>query len=108
MYEITTAGPNAQFLIEQGPYIVQLLALGTLCGWTARRLVGSSLNIRGLQVFFGLAGLHAGSWLWQSFSWHPGPMVGNFSLLASLAGAITLFACLRLFEVAVAATAKLS
>lgn len=97
-----------KFLLEHVPYLVQLLVLGSLCGWTAHRLVGSNLNIRGLQVFFGLAGLQAGSWLWQHLSWHPGVTLGDFSLIASLAGAIVLFAGLRLIELTVTATASQS
>ena len=103
MYEM---GPSAgNFLLDEGPYLAQLFLLGTLSGWTAHRLVGLNFNIHGLQVFFGLAGLYAGSWLWQWFSWHPGPMVGSFSLVASLAGAFGLFGILRLVELAVAAEA---
>lgn len=108
MYEITQATTEIRFLLEQGPGLVQVVVLGALCGWAAQRLVGSTVDIRGLKVFFGLAGLYAGSWLWQSFEWQPGPMVGSFSLFASLAGAIALFICFRIFEVAITATASSS
>ena len=103
MYEVALS--VGSFLIDQGPYLAQLLLLGSLSGWIARRLVGSNLEICGLEVFFGLAGLYMGSWLWHSLSWHPGPMVGNFSLLASFAGAIMLVGFFKLIEVAVSATA---
>jgi uncharacterized membrane protein YeaQ/YmgE (transglycosylase-associated protein family) len=103
MYEVAPLA--GKFLQDEGPYLAQQLLLGTLSGWTAHRLVGPTINVHGLQVFFGLAGLYAGSWLWQSFSWQPGPMVGEFSLAASLVGALVLFGFLRLIEVAVAAAA---
>jgi uncharacterized membrane protein YeaQ/YmgE (transglycosylase-associated protein family) len=108
MYEIAPSATDTQFLLEQAPCLTQAVVLGFLCGWVAHRLVGSSVDIHGLKVFFGLAGLYAGSWLWRSFSWQGGPMVGDFSLLASLAGAIVLFACFRLLEIAVSATASSS
>ena len=101
MYELSpTAG---RFLIGAAPHLVQFLLLGSLCGWVAHRLVGLSLNIYGLKVFFGLAGLQTGGWLWQSFRWQPGPMLGDFSLPASLVGALVLFGFLKLLEVAIEA-----
>jgi len=106
MYEVAPLA--GRFLVDEGPYLAQQLLLGTLSGWTAHRLVGLNINVYGLQVCFGLAGLYAGSWVWQSLSWQPGPMVGEFSLFASLAGAIALFGFLRLIEVAVAAAASSS
>jgi uncharacterized membrane protein YeaQ/YmgE (transglycosylase-associated protein family) len=101
MHELT---PTAEhFLLEETPHLVQMLLLGTLCGWIAHRILCLSVNIRGLKVFFGLAGLHAGAWLWQSFCLQPGPTVGNISLPASLVGTLALFGFLKLAEVAIAA-----
>jgi uncharacterized membrane protein YeaQ/YmgE (transglycosylase-associated protein family) len=103
MYEVTPSAGT--FLINEAPHLAQLLAIGSISGWAAHRLVGFSLDIRGLKVFLGLAGLQAGAWLWQSLGWQPGPMVGDFSLLASLVGTIALCGCLRVIELAVSATA---
>jgi uncharacterized membrane protein YeaQ/YmgE (transglycosylase-associated protein family) len=93
-----------QFLLDRGPHFAELVALGTLCGWAAHRLVGLRLRLCGLRIFFGLAGLQAGAWLWQSFAWHPGPTVADISVAASFAGALGLFGFLKLVEVALAAT----
>jgi uncharacterized membrane protein YeaQ/YmgE (transglycosylase-associated protein family) len=101
MYEVCpTLGT---FLVEEAPRLTQLVVLGTLCGWVAHRVVGLNLNLWGLRIFFGLAGLQAGAWVWQSFSFNPGPTVADFSLAASLAGALGLFGFLKLLEVAIAA-----
>jgi len=94
-----------EFVLAQGPQLTQLVLLAMLCGWVAHRLVGLSLNIWGLRVFFGLAGLQAGAWLWQSFRWQPGPTIADVSLAASFAGALMLFGLLKLVEVAIAAEA---
>jgi uncharacterized membrane protein YeaQ/YmgE (transglycosylase-associated protein family) len=101
MYEV--APTLGHFVVEEAPRLAQLVILATLCGWVAHRLVGLNLNLRGLRIFFGLAGLEAGAWLWQSFSFQPGPTVADFSLAASLAGALGLFGFLKLLEVAIAA-----
>lgn len=101
MYELT---PTAErFVLVEGPHLAQMVLLGTLCGWIAHRLLGLSVNIRGLKLFFGMAGLQTGTWLWQSFCWQPGPTVGDISLPASFAGALALFGFLKLAEVAIAA-----
>ena len=101
MLEVTpTAG---QFLFDRGPYLAELILLGTLCGWVAHRLVGLKFRLYGLRIFFGLVGLQAGAWLWQSFAWQPGPTIADVSLLASFAGALVLFGFLKLIEMALAA-----
>ena len=101
MYEVAPSAGS--FLIDEVPRLAQLVLLGSLCGWTAHRLMGLNLNMYGLKVFLGFAGLETGAWLWRSFSWQPGPTIADFSLLASFAGAFLLFGFLKLVEVAIAA-----
>ena len=101
MYELAPTASG--FLVAEGSHLARVLLLGGVCGWMAHRLVGLNLNLTGLRIFFGLAGLWTGSWLWHSLSFHPGPMIADVSLPASFAGALFLFAVLKLVEVAIAA-----
>jgi uncharacterized membrane protein YeaQ/YmgE (transglycosylase-associated protein family) len=103
MFETTPT--LAAFLADRWPQLAQIVLLAALSGWAGQRIAGFSLRIRGIQLALGLAGVYFGTWLWQSVGWHPGPMFADVSLLASIGGAILIFGCLRVLELAISAAA---
>ena len=84
--------------------VVSLLQLGAVAffnGWAAERVLDSGLGIRGLTLFCGIGGLHAGTWLWALGGWPSGPVVAGQGLAPAFVGALAVTGVFKLIGLGV-------
>lgn len=89
-------------LVDRLSAIAQVTAIAFMGGWLGGRLLGIGVQARGLSLLCGLAGLYAGSWIWNVGGWEGGPAIGGYGLLPALAGALAVAGIVRLVELGVA------
>ena len=69
-----------------------VVAIASVLGWTAARILDPGVRARGLPLLTGLVGLTSGTWLVGQTGWDSGPAVLGYALLPSFLS--TLSTCL--------------
>ena len=100
MYAVDTGAEPA--LLHEALRSLQLVGMALAVGWPAARLLDPGISARGLPFLCGIAGLHAGSWLWNAAGWGGGPAVAGHPLAPAFAGALAVAGLLKLIGLGVA------
>jgi len=87
---------GAPGVVDDALRLVQQAGLALLAGWTAARLLDTGSSARGVSLLCGVAGLHAGTWLWGAAGWPHGPVLGGHAILPAFVGALVVSAALKL------------
>ncbi len=83
-------------LLGEASRLAQLLLVSAAAGAAAERILRPGVNVRGVSLLAGLAGLYAGGWLWALGGWSPGPAILGHPVLPSIVGALAICLVLKL------------
>lgn len=82
--------------------LLELIAVGGICGWTICWTLGLTFMTLGMAVAVGVAGVVVGWNLWVTMGWSFGPFLSGFPILPSVAGtlltALAVDLCCRLYD----------